>query len=265
MSYDSLERSRFDSLPYELYWFSMGAQDWRFTTGDQPRIYLGNTYGTESATRTAVDQNNELKSGAITVTIPRTHPLAQQFVGFVPPAPVSLVIYRGHDGEGDSETVSNFTGRVASATLREHCELNCVPEQDVLKRSIPIQRYQSQCNWPLYGPGCGVDRAAYAVLGIVTGIVGDAISVSTAGTKPDQWFRAGWVEFGEYRRMIVSHVGNSLTLITPFQGLAVDDQVTMYAGCPLTADVCASKFSNLPRFSGFPRIPTQNPFDGGIE
>jgi uncharacterized phage protein (TIGR02218 family) len=262
MSYAARETSRYSGTPFELFWFSMGAQNWYLTSGDIARHLGARTFTPESISATAISQNQELRSGSITILIPRNHAIAALFVGYSPPAPLTLIIYRGHDGELEGETVTYFTGRVATAKFTEHCELTCVPEQDALKRSVPIQKFQSQCNWVLFGPGCGLDKTAYAVSGTVSAISGDTVTVSGLSAKPDGWFRAGWLELGNSRRMIIAHTGDNVTLITPLLGLQVGDAVVAYPGCMLTEAICAGKFGNLVNFWGFSRIPTRNPFNG---
>lgn len=265
MTYDARETSRYSGTPFELFWFVTGAQNWYLTGSDVSRHFGANVYTPESISATAINQNQELRSGSIVITIPRTHPIAALFVAYAPSAPLSVVIYRGHDGEAEDQIVTYFTGRVSTARFAEHCELTCVPEQDALKRSVPIQKYQSQCNWVLFGAGCGVDKSSYAVSGTVSAASGDTVTVTGFNAKPDGWFRAGWLELGQQRRMILSHVGNVVTLITPMIGIQVGDAVVGYPGCMLDEATCTSKFSNLVNFFGFSRIPTRNPFSGGLE
>lgn len=264
MSYASRETSRFSGEPFELYWFSVFGQDWRHTSGDTPRTHLGQTYTPLTIHRSAIDQNQELGSGSIKVTIPRDSSLAGQFLSYLPVSPMALTIYRGHDGESDGETVTNFTGRVASAVFGEFCELTVVPSQYVLKRRVPTLRQQSQCNWALFGPGCGVDSTAFRVTGVVSNVNGGVVTATVFGTKPSGYFKAGYLEFDGARRMIVDHDGNEVTLLTAMAGLTAGATVTAYAGCQRTESDCLNKFNNLANHLGFARIPTRNPFDKGL-
>lgn len=262
MSYATRETSRYSGTPFELYLFESGAEAWRYTSGDVSRSFNGNTYTPESITRTEIDQNQELNSGSIKVEIPSTNEVAGRFISYIPDSPMSLVIYRGHDGEAESEIVTNFTGRVSMATFNEICELTVVPEQDVLKRRIPGPKYQAQCNRILYDSGCGVDKTNYKVTGTVTDVSGNVVTSAIFGAKADGWFKAGYIESGTKRRMILAHTGTQITLIAPMFGLSVGDSITAYAGCMRTRTDCISKFNNFGRFFGFDKIPTKNPFDG---
>jgi uncharacterized phage protein (TIGR02218 family) len=263
VSYPSRETSRYSGQPFELYLFESGLEAWRFTSGDKARSYNSKLYTPETITRTEIDQNQELSSGSIKVEIPKTNDVASRFVSYIPEAPLSLVIFRGHDGEADSETVMNFTGRVASAMfVGEVCELTVVPEQDVLKRRVLGPKYQCQCNRVLYDAGCGVDKNSFKLTGVVSSVSADLVTATVFTSQANGWLDAGYLEKGTQRRMIISHTGNQVRLIAPMDGLVVGDTVTAYAGCMRTRAVCLAKFNNLAKFFGFDKIPTKNPFNG---
>lgn len=260
MTYASRESSGYLGTPYELFLFQTQDEAWRYTSGDQARAYLGQTYTPAAIVRTPIDQNNEAKSGALTISLPRSNDLATRFVSYIPSTPVSLVIYRGHDG--DAEVVTNFTGRVASARFSDMCDLEVVPEQEVLRRRVPLTKFQKPCNHILFDGGCGVDKALFRVPGTLSALAGDTITASAYATKPDGWFTGGFAEAGQERRFIIRHVGNTLTLMNAFtSAVQVGTQVLAYAGCQRNESDCKDKFSNLVNFMGFSKIPTRNPFD----
>jgi len=66
-----------------------------------------------------------------------------------------------------------------------------------------------------------------------------------------------------HRRMILSHVGDTVTLTAAILGLAPGSTVTAFAGCDHTISTCDSKFNNRENFGGFPYFPSINPFAGG--
>lgn len=260
MSYAAVETSRYSALPYELYWFTDGVNNWYLTSGDISRTYNGQIYTPESISRGEIDQNQEIQSGAIKVAIPNSHDIASRYVSFIPAAQMNLVIYRGHDG--DSEVVTIFIGKVSSGAFSDAFEMNCVPLQDVLKKRVPAQVYQSQCNWVLFGAGCGLSRGAFMASGTITSVSADAMTIQSAAfaTKPDGYWVNGYVEFGQERRMILTHTGNAVTLMNGIPDLLVGSSVNVYAGCNRTAYDCQNKFNNYTRFWGFDRIPKKNPF-----
>lgn len=271
MSYDGRETSVSSGQPYELYWFATAADTWRYTSGDVARTYLGATYTPDYLQRTGTSQTSEVRGGHVTVTVPRDHPIAQLFIAFIPSTPLTLVIYRGHDGEADTEMKVAFTGRVLLGrfTTEDTCELDCAPDTEVLQRSIASRLFQRPCNRMLYDAGCGINRAVWKVSGAVRAVSADGLTVTldAAAAKPDGWLATGYLERGTDRRMIVTHAGAVLTLINPLIGLAAGDPVIAYAGCDRSyggSQGCVAKFANGPRFLGWEWIPTKNPFSSGV-
>lgn len=73
---------------------------------------------------------------------------------------------------------------------------------------------------------------------------------------------------GGFRRAIVSHDGQTLSLATPlppgdYTGTA--GRVSLFAGCDGELTTCKGKFNNVPRFGGYPYIPIKNPFEVGVK
>jgi uncharacterized phage protein (TIGR02218 family) len=137
-----------------------------------------------------------------------------------------------------------------------------VPERDVLKKRVPGPKYQKPCNHILYDAGCGVDKNLFKVTATLTSVAAETIKAAAFATKPDGWFNAGYIEKGTERRMILSHVGDTLTLLNPMAGLVVGDVITAFAGCKRDFADCNTKFNNAPNFFGFEFIPGRNPFNG---
>ena len=271
MSYNSRETSISSGQPFELYLFQTQTQTWRLTSADEAKTYQGATYSSETISRTNTSQSAEVKGGHIKVTIPKDHAIAQLFVAFIPSTPLSLVIYRGHDGEADSEVVVNFTGRVLLGrfTTDDKCELDCAPDTEILKRRIATVCFQRPCNRILFDAGCGLSNAFWKLSGTVQAISADGLTVTiaAAGTKADGWLTTGYLEKGTDRRMVTAHAGTSITLINPMNGLSVGDTVNVYAGCDRTysgPNGCTTKFSNGMNFMGWEWIPGKNPFSSGL-
>lgn len=263
MTYAAQETSRYGARPVEMYLFQTASESWRHTSSDTPRVHLGQIYTPEAIERTEIDQNSETNSGSIKVTIPRSHDLASRFVSYIPSTPLSLVIYRTHDADPDGEVVVNFTGRVASATFNDFCELNVVPEQDALRRRVPVPKFQTQCNRVHYGPGCDLDPMVHRYPATIATLSADGLTLTGTGfgLAPAGRLAAGYIQKGDVRSMILTHSGTTITLISAVPGLAVGDPVEAFLGCQRSEADCAY-FNNLVNFFGFSRIPTRNPFDG---
>jgi len=260
MSYAIRENSVQAGDPVELYKFEAAGEAWRVTSGQRPRVYLGEVYEPLAITRSELSQTLEQQSGRITITLPRDHAIAQQFRGYLPAEPVRLTLARGHEGEAEIIAYTGF--EVLSAKFGDACELTVGPPQEKLKRRIPPQEYQRRCNHILFDAGCTLDREDFrepATLTFVSGVTVRAAEFATLGSG---WFDSGYLEKGNERRMILRHVGDTIELITAMPSLAVGDAVDVFAGCLRTASVCNSKFSNLVNFLGFEFIPQKNPFRG---
>lgn len=265
MSYDALETSQRGGKPIELYRFSAGStRTYWYTSADEEQTYLGDLYVPEVLSRGEIAYSPESDSGGVEVGIPRTNPVAALFVPYLPEPELALVIYRKH--RGDPETIVIFTGKVASSVFSaSRCTLTCLPLREALRRRIPLNTFQSQCNWPLYSGPCGVAKASFATVGTVSAISEDTVDASAFSPPGSGWFNNGYVErFNGERRWIINHVGSTLTLLSPFVGLVVGESLTAYAGCDRTEAVCQSKFSNIVNHLGFSRLPTKNPFTEGL-
>jgi uncharacterized phage protein (TIGR02218 family) len=260
MSYDSLETSGYAGRPYELYQFSTADAIWYLTSADQTISYLGQQYTPLAIKRTNTNQTAEAKGGTVRVTLPKEHAVAQQFVAFSPDSPMFLVIFRGH--LGDPDVVVNFTGKVTMSSFGDFAELNCIPESDVLKNSVPAMAFQAPCNHFLYDSGCTIDKTLFATPGVISVMDPTAtiVTITAAGAKTSGWFTAGYIEIGQQRRMIMLHAGDVITLMSPLTGIAVGAEVTLYAGCMRDFNTCKKKFNNSQNYIGFQWVPTKNPF-----
>jgi uncharacterized phage protein (TIGR02218 family) len=271
MSYDSRESSVSSGQPFELYLFQTQEQVWRVTSADESKFYQGAKYDPEIISRTNTSANSEVKGGHIKITIPKDHAIAQLFIAFIPSTPLALVIYRGHDGEPESEMKVAFMGRILLGrfTADDMCELDCAPDTEILKRNVATACFQRPCNRILFDAGCGLSNAFWRVFGTVQDISADGltITISACSTKPNGWFAAGHIEKGTEKRMIITHSGSSIVLINPMNGLNVGDDVFIYAGCDRTysgPNGCTAKFNNGVNFMGWQWIPAKNPFSSGL-
>lgn len=260
MSYDAIDTSTRDGQPVDLFRFRIGSGTafW-LTSGDANVVYNSDTYVPDAITRGEIKQDAEADQGAVVITLPRTHPLAIYFLQYSPEPPMQVEIYSKH--RTDPEVRRIFSGTVGSSAFKgPSVLLTCLPETEALRRSFPRNTCQAQCNWALYSAQCGVTRSAFQLAGAVSLIAGDTIQVTVFSSKPDGWFNNGYVERADgSRRWIVSHVGSTLTLMSPFLGLTVGETLTAFAGCDRTPAACDTKFSNIARFLGFPYVPKRNP------
>jgi len=264
--YDVFERSPTSGEPVEGLRFVQAATTWRFTSADSDLALSTGTYIRDAIVHEALDYSQEDTAGNTTVQVPRSNPVAQLFVNYVPTSPVYLTIFRKH--RADPQEIVIFVGKVVSCTFDgPQALLLCAPVSQTLNRKVPSVLFGFNCAWNLYGVGCGVARATFKTSGTILALSGTTVRATAFAAKPDGWFTNGWAETADgQRRFIVAHVGDALTLMNPFpSSLAVGAAIDAQAGCERTELACGpAKFDNLPQHLGFPRIPTRNPYEGSI-
>ena len=266
MTFDSREKSRYSGAPVECFRFAHGQSVWLFTSADREVVLPAGTFTPAVVQRSELDHSQEDGAGSVEVRIPLDLPLVSAFIGFVPATPVSVTIYRAHRTE-ESDYKATFVGTVASVVFEgSEAVLTCSPISGTFRRRVPGQTFQSQCNHPLYGPGCGLDRNSFRDVCTVGSVSGSTVTSTDFGARANGYFTNGWLEdpaTGEVR-WIVDHVGSTVTLMNPFPALAGGQTVNAFAGCDRTEATCAAKFNNLVNHLGFPRVPGRNPHDGSI-
>ena len=87
-----------------------------------------------------------------------------------------------------------------------------------------------------------------------------------ANGEADGFYDGGFVFFSSINdyRLILSHVGNDLTLLLPFPSDAAGETVRIFAGCDHTIATCKTKFDNVLNYGGFAFVPILNPFLTGL-
>lgn len=262
MTFDAVEKSGFGGKPYELYLFQGTGISFPLTGAENPITYLGQQYAPATIARTEAEQSNEVVSGQIKVYLPKDHPLAQMMIPYLPSSPIAITIFGSH--YSDTETVVLFTGVVASARFTDQCELTCNSAQYLLQRKIPHQLYQAPCSH-IFGDGdCGASLADHSFNGTITAIdsTGTILTIPAFASLPDT-LRGGYLKYLNDFRMIVSHSGSAVTLLSPIPGMAPGAAVRSTAGCNLDFSTCAH-YSRTSSFLGFDLIPAKNPFDSTV-
>lgn len=238
MSFDAKEKSAFAAEPYELYLFQSTGISFALTSADGPLSYLGQNYVPTTITRTEAEQSNEVVSGQIKIFIPKDHPLAALLIPYLPSAPIAVTIYGSH--YSDSETVVLFTGVIASARFTDQCELICNSASYLLQRKIPQQLYQAACTHIFGDAGCGAVLTDHTYTGTITAIdaTGTVLTIPAFASLPDT-LKAGYLKVGDEYRMVVDHVGATVTIISPIPGMTAPAAAAGTAGCALNFAACA--------------------------
>lgn len=261
MSYDTTERSIYGGEPVECYKINQMADEWLLTSSDRTVEITDFGAFLPSAVKAGGQEYGEDQEGDLELELPRTSEIVQPYVAFSAPEPTWVRVYRTHIGDEDNY-VCLFTGTILRVKFQGSLALaQCSPVLASLNRRIPGLAFTSQCNWPLFGTGCGLTKSEWRCMVTIEEISGVSLTSSQFGEKPDGYFTAGHVEgpFSE-KRFITAHSGDEVTLMNPFGStLEVGHVVDAYPGCMRTRDVCKEKFTNGPRFLGFPYFPTRDP------
>lgn len=257
MSYDSAEKAQV-ALPWEVFQFSTTGQTFYLTSADAPIVYAGNTYVPTTLRREEMTESVEVNAGEIKVYIPAAHPLAQLFIAYLPPVPMSVIMFAGH--YGDDEVLALFAGSVASSIFTDECQLVCRSDKYLLQQKIPTALYQPLCNHVFGDEGCGINLAAYTT----TGVISDVDPTGTIITVPAfdgmaHPLAGGWLQHAKGIRLAVAHAGPVITLAVGIAGIVVGDACTGVSGCQHTYLACKS-YNNVSHYLGFDLIPNINPF-----
>jgi uncharacterized phage protein (TIGR02218 family) len=268
-TYQEYESSLYLGEPVELYHFTKGTEIWRYTSHDEAVEYEGHAYAPTNISRTAPELSQQRSSAGITVTLPRNHEIPNLFKVFVPQSTLWLKILRLHKKENNqiSEARPFWQGLIQAVNWQgSEAKLACDPITQLLQRQGPRVTYQSTCNHMLYSKPCGVVSDDYKEIITVESVSEYNIQSSSFRKQPDDWYALGFLSRqNEDFRMITEHKGDTVTLLLPFDNLAVGSELWLHTGCDRTIKTCQEKFNNHINFGGFPYIPTKNPFATGIE
>jgi uncharacterized phage protein (TIGR02218 family) len=263
MTYDARETSICEGEPVECFRFTSGARAWLYTSADQAVSLPLGVFQPATISRGELEHSQEEISSEAEIHLPRTSEISAPFIAFVPTTPIGVSIFRAHRG-GETDYVPIFIGVIGGVDFKgSEAVLRCVPISQSLKRNIPALAYMPACNWAVFSDDCGLDRGAWVDLVNVTTVVGNTITSNDFALRPDGWYNAGYLQRANGDvRFVVAHDGAAVTVMSAFRDLAPLERISAYPGCAGSEGACATKFDNLRRHFGFPRIPTVNPSDG---
>lgn len=265
--YDILQSS---AVRYQI---ASGTRDIAFPDG----FFIGSvfhfaaTFTAFPMARTEITVNTTTNDGQLTLALPLSHPLAQRWTAQAsPPRQVTVTIYRQQLQNGLVEQIKQAT--IVSMAMEGHLAkfLLASPLARLLSRKLPVLNADPLCEHILYDKNCRAIHDSFS-LGVagsavpsltVAGFDGRVITISSIGGKPDHWAQFGdlvHLPTGE-KMSILEQVGTTVTMKRPIPDLKDGDQITVSAGCARDITTCFVKFNNQVNFSGFPQLPTVNPF-----
>jgi hypothetical protein len=124
--------------------------------------------------------------------------------------------------------------------------------------------YSRMCRHRLFGPGCNVNPATYAVANTVTSLSGAIVGFASLTGD----FKGGTLKSPNGSIFfIVEQNSTTITLMRHSSDLAQNMvahpsgfAVTLYPGCDHSTSGCAT-YNNFGNFGGWPGIPRINPFN----
>jgi uncharacterized phage protein (TIGR02218 family) len=246
--------------PVEIYHFTRGTSEWFFTSADAAVWFNGDEYVPAALTRGRVSWNANLDSGEIEIEMPKSSPVIADTLAGAAIAPAWVRVWKILRDDPGLPTLLFYGAVLNAAVSGPTARVRCVGMDYLLRREVPRLNYTPECNWQVFGTECGKLSASYAITPAVT-VSADGLTLTAAafGAEADGYWTYGSVEQGDYKRMIVGHTGNDVTLEAAIPGLTTGETVTALPGCDGTIATCLAKFNNVVNFGGFPYIPLDNP------
>lgn len=277
-----------DSLPLELFEFTLGAVVYRITSGTEDIVHDGEVWRVEAIARgplQLVELGGEHGEHALTIALRIDHPIVKRWLKQgVPPKTATVTVYRKQVRSGIAERL--WGGSIASIDCEDSEGTASVTVASMFgppfRRRLPTITVGRQCSHVLYGAGCnlsragsGVDALPFKCTATATYVNGREVRFNLSTVPAGHAMRGDWLVFGELvhvasgERMTIADQDDvspgisTVTLVTmqtQIVGLKAGDTIEAYAGCAHDVGTCHQKFANQVNYGGFPALPTRNPF-----
>lgn len=263
-----------------LYKFEQDGAIWTLTSGSDPIVYDGLTYAPATIGHGEVVSRTEISRAALDVNLEASHSLAVAAKTKLS-TPVQLTLLRQLDGTTQFYWRGRLLGMRLSPTVlgmtfdNLFCGLRRPGLRRVAGRSCPYAVYSEQCSvgWP-GGPAVPSTSAVVQALSNVDPSLATLVLVEypkDPSFPGDGKYNGGIIQRGLVQRMVMRQYltadrgpnrQDAIFLDKPFDGIAIDDVVTLFPGCTKNLSVCRNRFANHLNFGGQPWIKLSNPFSG---
>lgn len=270
MSYDSIEKSEYNSRPVELYEFHRQNTYWRYTSADSDQVYDLQSYTANPISRGSFKGSSESVKSDLDIECDPSLGVLAPYISQVPYDIVYLRIIRYFPDDGTSRVL--WQGRVTAVIFNglDNAEITCESIYAALRRQTLRRCWQKACPHALYsqGPGeCKVDKETVRVNGVVS-LVADMTLTLTTSPGDNNYLRGGFLTAMDgnsiVRRYVRSQIGAVLVLDALVSDTLVGLAVALYPGCDHSLNTCISKFNNVINYGGHPWIPEGNPMAGTL-
>lgn len=271
-----LESSPEDSKPLEIYEVvGVTGAPYRWNSSIDQVTVGGDVFQPEPGlSRSKITQGSDQERKNLKVTVNGTNPFAVLYKNVAPGQRATLSIWRLQRDETPLFNTRQpiYQGQVMSVTFPQDgftADINLKSLELALARNLPRYAFGGPCQHVLYGTGCEVDESGFNVIGTVSAVNGDVITLPGANLQPDGYYTNGYCTpltgVSDFR-MVVDHVGNDLELLLPFPIDVTGANVQAFSGCNrLIEGDCATKFDNVGRHGGWAFVPDKNLFQSGLE
>lgn len=270
MSYLNEEQSVESGRPIELYLFTLGADEQRYTSAAESITVLGETWTPLPIERTSIKASRNDRSAKIDIAVPGDETFVQNFASGAPSEMPTVAIWRLHFGDS-TDVVKLWNGEVVELTWVDDsaiCKISTRPIEGAFDARIPRFDAGTVCPYMLYDADCGVAEASHQYVGTVSSPSGAEITVSGVDTGLGGVGKAnaGKVRLsnGEVRVVLQHTATDTLELGSPFNEDPTGLSCTVFKGCEHTAAYCDSEFSNLINYGGRPEAPIKDPWTTGV-
>ncbi|MGI6655267.1 MAG: phage BR0599 family protein [Desulfobulbus sp.] len=259
MSYVERERSDHGGHPLMLYRFSLGEAQWLYTSADHEVVMEADTYVPVFIQGGRIIRGGDPRRSTLEIEVAAQNAVARVFLPGWIGGLMLVTVYRHHYQDGDFFPV--WKGRVTGCRWSgSTATLSCDSAFTLFRRAGLRRHYQPGCPHVVFGPGCGLDPAAYRVQTTVAAVSGNVVDLAGAAPE-DGYYTGGMLQFGVDRRLITRHTGARITTLDAVPGLAVGSAVMLLPGCARDPAAC-ERFGNIENFGGLPFLPSKNPFSG---
>lgn len=268
----TLERSREDSRPVEVYTFTLGSEVFRFTSAEDDLTIGGLLFEKTEISRNQVVVGSGQTRRVLGVTVLADNQFASKYVGVVPGqcADFTLDRYQRDEVPAFNTTLRLFSGTVKSVKFTNdvtNAEISIQSIESALSRNLPRVTHMAMCGAFLYDRFCGADPNLFNHIGEVTLVSGNDITVTGAGASGFNFLSGYCRPVGvEDYRLVLAQSGDVLTLRLPFHEDPTSLDLQCFAGCDhLIEGDCALVFDRVADFVGFAFVPNRDVFVDGVQ
>ncbi|HSW62876.1 MAG TPA: phage BR0599 family protein, partial [Dissulfurispiraceae bacterium] len=196
--------------------------------------------------------------GECTITMPLNKEPASMFALFNPPGVLWVTVMRY------PAMHVLFVGKIVKCSPKlsaGKAELKAISLQSVLAGSIPNKTFSVSCEHDVFDADCAANKAAFTLtMNLGTFTMPDSMTLQSAtfDAYADGYFNGGLVASGMEGSFVISHVGDTLSLMYPLQTVLDQSFITIEPGCNKVISICRNKFNNEVNFGGCAWIPNTN-------